>query len=464
MIPPYSRVVAFDDNVDHLQKITWGLGRAGFCAIPFLFEDGRLEAPPPKPLSGVRVVFTDIHMVGGAQVNPRVHAANIIRCLKSVVGAGPYALVFWSRFPDDAEVIANLIRDRMAESELPAPVGFTAIDKNLVMRDPGENNEGGFDAQRLRDLIVEQLRPFKTLAVALSWEDRAARAAARTTERLYELVRKSGNPPDDWEKLLAFLAYEAVGANANADLISALDSALLPLLEDQLTIIGHDVLPEGDDVQSLAALVADGRRPSRPDAVAVARLNSSYLIEELSQPNTANSWGRGIVTELGPNFVNSGEFVRAFGCDGAVLIRQEFATRDLNDDERREVKLQLVELGPECDHVQSKISTHRYLLGLLVPSSLIGAFTGQPREQKKQSSKVTLRNDSVIDIGKIAFAQTPDESWHLLVSCRCFMALAAKTSVKGKPRFRLRRTTLEELAHRYATHARRPGVMRFHEN
>jgi len=251
---------------------------------------------------------------------------------------------------------------------------------------------------------------------------------------------------------------ESAAAEIRRPCYAGLSSAKLPTSSNL-----RSALPERMSVVSqYSSRWPAHRRSQQTDAA--ARLNSSYLIEELSQPNTVNSWGRGIVTELGPDFVNSDEFVRAFGCDGAVLIRQEFATRDLNDDERREVKLQLVELGPECDHVQSKISTHRYLLGLLVPNSLIGAFTAQPREQKKPSSKVTLRNDSVIDIGKIAFAQTPDESWHLLVSCRCFMALAAKTSVKGKPRLRLRRTTLEELAHRYATHARRPGVMRFHEN
>ena len=44
---------------------------------------------------------------------------------------------------------------------------------------------------------------------------------------------------------------------------------------------------------------------------------------------------------------------------------------------------------------------------------------------------------------------------------RRVFALAAKIGVDGRAIFRLRRALLEEVAHRYATHARRPGVMRF---
>ncbi|WP_157657440.1 hypothetical protein [Burkholderia ubonensis] len=462
MIPLYSRIVAFDDNEDHLQKIVWGLSKAGFCAIPFLFEDGRLEAPPLKPITGVRVVFTDIHMVGGGQNVEKVHADNIIRCLKYVVGSGPYVVVFWSQYPDDSAQIQVLIRERMVEKSLPPPIGFAAIDKNAVMRvGEGEENEE-FNAEHLRALILAKLQQFKTLAVALSWEDRTARAAARTTNRLFDLVRGSANATEDWEKLLALLAYEAIGVTAREDLTAALDSALLPLLEDQLTLIGKDEPPVREDIQRLLDLVVDGERPDRPASLAVPLLNASYLIEELPATATTYSWGRGIVTELGSSFINSGEFNQAFGYDDAALIRQEFATRDLSDQEKRTVKLHVVELGPECDHVQSKISTHRYLLALLVPSDLIGAFTGQELKGKKRST-IRLRNDSVIDVGKISFEGSRDKSWHLLVSCRCFMALAAKTPVKGHPRFRLRRLTMEELAHRYATHARRPGVMRFVE-
>jgi len=458
MIPRHSRVIAIDDVEDHLQKIVWGLGKAGFCAIPFLFLDGKLEDPPEHPLPGVRIVFTDIHLVGGGDHNDTIHAANIIRCLKRVVADGPYVVVFWSQFVGDSDRIKVLIEERAVQANLTSPVGYASIDKNEVLSLPALDG-----AERLRTLILERLKPFKTLSVALSWEDRAARAAARTTDRLYEVVAEAEQPPVAWEQLLAHLACQAVGPDeASRDLKSALDEALLPLLEDQLSLIGNEQGAPSEDLKSLHDLVSADAHPSRPVSVAASRLNTSYLIEEVGAGVAWLTWSRGVVTALGTNFINSGPFVRAFGHDDGSLIRQEFATRNLTADERRLAKLHVVELGPECDHVNAKVSTHRYLLALLIPTGLLGAFNGGVMKPGKSPQ---YRNDSVFDAGKFSLLPLSvggqREEWHLLISCRCFMSLAARVPIEGKPRFRLRRALLEDVAHRYSTHARRPGVMRF---
>jgi hypothetical protein len=463
MIPRHSRVVAIDDVEDHLQKIVWGLGKAGFCAMPFLFLDGMLENPPDQPLPGVRIVFSDIHLVGGGPNNEKTHAANIIRCLKRTVADGPYVLIFWSQFPGDSEHIAALISERAVEAKLTAPIGYASIDKNEVFNIPAVGGDDAFNANKLRGLILERLKPFKTLSVALSWEDRAARAAARTTDRLYEVVAAAEKPTVAWEQLLAYLACETVGhGEAARDLKSALDGALLPLLEDQLSLIGNEPGAPSEDLKSLHDLVSAAAPPTRPPSVAASQLNTSYLIEEVGAGVAWLSWSRGMVTELGTTFINSGPFVRAFGHDDGSLMRQEFATRNLTADEKRSAKLHVVELGPECDHVQAKVSTHRYLLALLIPTALLEAFNGGVTKPGKSPQ---YRNDSVFDAGKFSLRALSNggqrEEWHLLISCRCFMSLAAKAPIEGKPRFRLRRALLEDVAHRYSTHARRPGVMRF---
>lgn len=467
MIPLHSRVAAIDDVEDHLQKIVWGLGKAGFCAIPFFFEDGKLESPPDQPLPGIRIVFTDIHMIGGGQHNDTVHASNIIKCLKKIVGEGPYVLIFWSQFPEDHERIARLIEERASDAKLTLPIGYEAINKADVFKLSFHSDADDFDADKLRNLILDKIRKFKTLAVATSWEERASRAAARTTNRLFSLVKASATAPEDWEKLLAYLACEAVGQQeARKSLTGALDEALLPLLEDQLSLIGNEPSPAVEDIQRLLDIVNANGKPARPPSVVASQLNTSYLVEEFSGEGVTPMWGRGTVTELGSGFINSGPFVQAFGREASVLVQEEFATRDLDVDEQRQTRLHVVELGPECDHVQAKVSTHRYLLALLVPASLIGAFTGQQMRGGKVPSSPRYGNDSVMDVGKLTLKGAQQDSLpeecHLLVSCKCFMALAAQTNIDGKPRLRLRRALLEEVAHRYATHARRPGVMRFH--
>ena len=211
-------------------------------------------------------------------------------------------------------------------------------------------------------------------------------------------------------------------------------------------------------------IVASKDARKRPTGVTFSQLNTSYLIDELGFGSGAHMWARGTVTALGSGFINSGPFVNAFGHEAAVLIQREFATCNLDDEQKSAVKLHVVELGPECDHVQGKVSTHRYLLALLVPSSLIGAFTGIPKDGKEKKDRpLRYNNGSVIDLVKFSLKTTLPGEWHLLVSCRCFMALAANTTIDGTPTFRLRRALIEEVVHRYATHARRPGVMRFHD-
>lgn len=458
MIPLHARVAAIDDNEDHLQKIVWGLGKAGFCPIPFFFDDGKLENEPQQPLPGIRIVFTDIHMIYGGVNNTKTHAANIIRCLRKIVGSGPYALIFWSQFPDDSDGIAALIEARAAEAGLTPPIGHASVDKKEVFKVTAENGDEAFDPGKLRDLILDSIRGFKTLAVASSWEERVGQAGARTTNRLFDLVKGATQPGDEWEGLLAYLACEAVGVDeARADLTKALDAALLPLLEDQLTLMGSQPAPSAEDVRRLMDRIPAEGRPQRPASTSLWHLNTSYLIEEVSHDALGRMWDRGMVYELGSAYVDSGPFVRAFGLEASSLIHQEFATRKLKDEERRRANLHVVEIGPECDHVQGKVVTHRYLLALLVPADLLEAFV----EKSKKSNNVRYSNESIVDVGEIALREVPDSPWHLLISCRSFMTLAAKTEVEGRCRFRLRRTLLEEVVHRYVTHARRPGVMRF---
>lgn len=463
MIPLYSRVAAIDDDEDHLQKIVWGLGKAGFSAIPFFCDDGKLENPPNQPLPGLRIVFTDIHMIGGGTQNEKTHASNIIKCLKQIVSNGPYVLIFWSQFPEESDLIAKLIQDRASAAGLTPPVGHAAIDKKDVFNPKSKNGPDAFDANKLRTLILEKIKNFKTLAVAVSWEDRVARAAARTTDRLFDLVQTSGTVTDDWGKLLAFLACEAVGQlKAKDGLTEALDEALLPLLEDQLALIGNEPTLEAADLQHLNDIVSAKGKRKCPEAVETSSLNTSYLIEQFGPDAKAKVWVRGTVTELGSTFVMSGALVSIFGCEEDELVRREFAPWGAKLDGEQAPKLHVVELGPECDHVQGKVSTHRYLLALLVPDSLIYAFIQGAKKGEDLPRVPQYGNGSIVNIGKVSLRAPLKGQWHLLISCRCFMALAPGVGIDGEPRFRLRRALLEEVAHHYATHVRRPGVMRFH--
>ena len=180
-------------------------------------------------------------MVSGAPNNEKTHASNIILCLKQIVGNGPYALIFWSQYPEEAERMRLIIEERAAEAGLMRPLGYGRIDKNAVFNIQPAGKDDAFDAAKLRELILQQVSGFSTLAVATSWDNRAAMAAARTTNQLFSLAGNDENRSEIWAQVLAYLACEAVGWNqAKLNVRNALDAALLPLLEDQLTLIGRE--------------------------------------------------------------------------------------------------------------------------------------------------------------------------------------------------------------------------------
>lgn len=452
MIPRYSRVAAIDDNAEHLKAIAWGLSLAGFCPVPFLFEDGELASPPPEPVSGIRIVFTDIHMIGGAAINNKMHASIIIKCLKVIAASGPYALIFWSMFPGDVDQIKQIIEIDGPGAGLTTPIGYGAIDKGAVL---GAGSPANFDAQALRDLILAQVRSFPTLATAAQWEMRASEAAAKTTNAVFSLtqVQTSEERTKEWESLLAYLGTEAVGQTiAATNIDAALDSALLPILEDQISFVGGNSTVKISDTHPLHVALS-GSRPKRPKGISVARLNASYLIDEAGAASPKGEFERGMVFQLPGSFVNSGDFMRQFGREKSELLHKEFLCSDgVTAEQISALPLHVIELGPECDHVQGKVSTHRFLLALLVPVALMSLC------EKKRGG---YNNDSVMNAGQIAFKRAPADEFNLLISTRCFMALAPGASIGGQCKFRLRRISIEEVVHRYTSHTRRPGVMRF---
>ena len=463
------RVVALDDVPEHLRNITRGLVTAGFSVSPFLVDFGDLEDDPEYPLQGVRLVFSDIHMTVGHH-DPVQSAELIIKCLKKVIAPGPYVLIFWSQYPGDSEEVQRHLSERLIAQGCVPPIGYGAIGKNEVFAVTDQGG-GPLNAARLRELILECVKKHETMLVSACWEDRVYSAAVKTTNRLFELTRSYENEDQvqQWSNLLAYLSAQAVGGSlAKKDVLPALDQALLPLIEDQLSILDQSVGDYALNTNSIASAIDEKGRVERPEKISASSLHTGYLVEEIPHGKNWLPSTRGMVTELSGAFVNSGHFSQCFGVERANLIQKEFATNGvvLTNEELWKIRLHVIELGAECDHVNSKISTHRYLLGLLIPKDKMDLFSGYGRNptRKQRDKNPVYNNESIINAGMFTLINSNAEDgneWGLLISCRCFMALAAGKIVDGKPKFRLRRALLEEVAHRYVTYARRPGVMRF---
>lgn len=448
MIPHNIRVAAIDNDEGHLKKIYSALAAAGYWVMPIWYDAGELVPSPGKSVGGVRLIFSDIHLAEGRMHGVATHAEALISFLKRVVGEGPYAIIFWTQYPDDAQEMFAEVTDRVAAAGILPPTHFGCIEKNLVL------NVGDNDLLReeLVKLISREVKKCGPLLLSVSWEERVFQAAARSTDRIYEIA--TGHQKDhnerlnSWVTLLGHLAKETVGKEAEDLPVRAMDLALLPLLEDRLL---NSSLSPNHELQD----VLRGHLGARPKSVSASMLNGHYLLEVLAEDSTLGPAARGVVSVID---VDSWEenFKPEFNLCWTELVKSDFVFREKWGDLPGSMRPVLITLTPECDDVQGKVVSHRYLFGVVFKES---EFKQDKYYSKKRDKFNSL---AIFDVGLISLASGEDVADHrLLISCSRFIARSGVELAGVKPRYRLRRAVVEELAHHYATHARRPGVLRF---
>lgn len=449
MIPQFVRVAAIDNEQEHLDKIYSALVSAGYWVMPFLFDLGTIKPTPPQPFNGVRIIFSDIHLGIGGMNNIAQHTLAIMSSLKKIVCDGPYVVIFWTAFPQDAKDVFAEMMNRAKDFDLVVPVGFGCIDKKLVL---GLEQE----PEQLADLtsqVNEAILSCGALLLSISWEERVFQAAVRSTHRLFDLTRAAGEEGalSRWHKLLAFLSTEAVGsAQAQTSPVAAMDAALLPVLEDRLDV-------SAEYVSGLNALLAE-QFGHDPDGVSQSSLNTHYLVSVLTDPSGFQPSSRGMVS-----IVDRAGWDQAcpelWGASCNEVLGHEFLMPGNyvgDNDFLNSLTPCVVTLTPECDDVQGKVYSYRYLLAVFIPVADVDKARYFSKKQRKYS------NLSIFDVGVLSLDLGDGiKDYCLLVSCNRFFAKPVKDLLHVQPKLRLRRATLEELSHHYTTHARRPGVMRF---
>ncbi|PUB39616.1 hypothetical protein [Pseudomonas sp. GV047] len=451
---PFSRVVALDNNQEDLDSIVRALGRAGYSAIPYLFDVGEFVPPITQPCSGLRLIFSDIHLTPTSSINGVDHAATIGNFLKQIVPTGPYGVIFWSKHEADEHKIVSELMSRAPDIGFNLPVFFGFMDKNKVGIGAAEAD---IDYELFAKLIYGEVAKSQSLSIVMNWEERILLAATQASNSLFQVIKnapgiESEFISEEWLKLLAFLSQEAVGkAAAISNASGALDNALLPVLEDQLRAQPSRAQDVDNAIcEKLSAL--DGAKLKLSASIDTASLNSFYLVEDFNTGGNQPYNFRGVISKLNDNPEN---FISAhFGAEWAEVLYKEFIVNGetIATDETLVSRTApcLISLSAECDEVQGKIPSHRYLLGVIFDATDLKSFlrNGQP-------ARAALQNIGKIKVGGVAKC--------ILVSCRRFTSEhSVSFSMPITPIARLRRNTLEEIMHHYTTHARRPGVMRFY--
>ena len=176
------RVIAIDDQEEHLRGLVDALNRLGLACLAIHYaEDGTRVGEH----SDVRVIFADLHLGGGVLGSDPTTAFSVIGDLleDTIRPAGPYFMLLWTMYPEHAEGLQELLGERLEDVTKPLAVRPLAKAEHL--------SSGGSvrDPDALMDAITTATQSLPVMSALLEWEGRVLGATGRTVSSVLEVAR-----------------------------------------------------------------------------------------------------------------------------------------------------------------------------------------------------------------------------------------------------------------------------------
>ena len=426
------RVLAIDDDQNHLEGLARALNQYGVACLQFHFTGDTTDI---KPCPHVRVIFVDLHL-GKGPVSDHSRDFGIIGGFieETVRPSGPYFIVLWTMYPEEAEKLKGNLEARL--HGVAKPFAVLPLDKAKFLDAAGNVKSTG----KLVDTIAAIAKKQSQIVALLNWENRVLGAAADTVSSILSLASSGGgavNQPEEVGRLLARLAVEAVGReHVEQDRFRAVNEALLPILADRISALRS--ADDANEAWEEAFSEADVRtRSLSPDEA--AKLNRSFHIETSVQANTGSE--RGSVIPL-PGNLSGEQFEGMFGLKQEIVAKKQFGCKNfLTANER--FRWVLVQSQAACDYAQRQPGSIPFFLGLQIDASNV----------KKDTPPAALWASPPFEID--------DRIQVLRVSARFQVSLPVHLAETNSPLYRLRDQLLTDLIHHVHTYGARPGMISF---
>lgn len=432
---PAPRVIAIDDNPKHLEGLARGLNQYGAACLQIHFtgDAGGISACPH-----VRVIFADLHLNESGAANDHTQHFGVIGGLieGTITPSGPYALILWTRYPDQADALRQFLEERLGR-EVPRPVTVASIDKMNHLEADGTLKS----TEKLMEAVVAIFSGQPQIAALLNWEERVLGAAGDTVSAIVRMAESAVEPskrPAEVARLLARLAVEAVGEDhVEDDRFHAVNEALLPILADRVSALRSR---DGDrDIWDKAFTRADLTAALSQNEA--ARLNRFLHIAMPAATDTGAV--RGSVIPL-PDTVSGAKFEETFGIKQDVAAREQFLCSDYADDDAR-FRWVLLQSQAACDYAQMQPGSLPFYLGLDFDASKV----------RKGTAPAALWSSPPF------VSETGDR--FLRINARFQISLSRAVAAAVKPLYRLRDQLLAEILYRTHSYGARPGIISFHE-
>ena len=355
-----TRIVAVDNESEHLDALVTGLNRSGFACLGV---DYPMVAATTTivPCPYIRIAFMDINLLGSTQSDSRQNFSAILDLLRQLAPRGPYLLVLWTKTPEDSDEVREFLDERLNDTA--KPIDVVPFDK----ADYGIAEGAAPDFTRLIQDIKGLTERAPSLAVLTEWEEKVWSAAAETLSSITMLGsadKTGGAQQDDITKLICAMAVEAVGQqNVAANPFRAVNEALLPVLADHVAAsevdnasanLWHQVVNNGNVGQSINDQEA-------------ALLNRVFHIASDIGANQGAE--RGAVIPL-PRTMLGNLFEDTFGISEIHAAERLFRCREfqVGGDQYHWV---LVQVQAACDYAQRQPGPLPFFLGMEIIESSI---------------------------------------------------------------------------------------------
>lgn len=427
------RIVAIDDNVDHLRALVSGLSRTGTVCLPVHFPE---EAAEVAKCPSVRIIFADLHLDNSsASGEVERHFGTIASLLtERFVPRGPYLIILWTMYAEHAESLFKYLRERSID--IPPPVKVLALDKSQHMEANQLKDPTTF-VREVRRLIASESQ----LACLLDWEERVLGAASETVSEIVKLASGSQTTMDSekLKQILYYLGIEAVGErNLGPDRFRSVNESLLPILADRLSALKADPA-----MSSAWATAFPAEKQASLSSADAASLNKYSHIDDSDKNLKASA--RGAVSVVGDQyeyfwFGKTAQNGEERNLDFKDLAQKEFLCKI---DPINTARWMLIQIQASCDYAQAKSGTVPLALALEMPVS----------------AKLKSTPPAALWLSPI-YKLDGDEK-QLVVNCRYQIWLPKVCINERTAVYRLRDSLLIELAHHIHNYGGRPGKISF---
>ena len=356
-----SQFVVIDDKAIHLNAISDALNELGGACLKIDYTEYDEVAISQKKsiYNGVRVIFSDLHLVDGTTASDTNSFYSIITGVLAAIldrHHPPYLLILWTEDnrTDHIEKLNSYFDD--LNQVVKKPIQILSMSKHdFIDTTTGEIKEG---TNKLQAALQKKIQSNIGLNTLYQWDYEAQKAVHETLYELEQLalsqVDVTGNSFDESVmKVLNELAKGAVGKDhIDNDPLQALNLALSPIIQDKLVSRSCDSVVLNYWADLINTTRAD--QLNKIEDINVVGKYNKLLHLSAYHPNSYQATDLGVVSV----YSDFNDIKSQFGLNENEPIFLDFPNQ--NDSEI--VEPMLISISAFCDFAQNKARSQIFYL------------------------------------------------------------------------------------------------------